>query len=42
MARSVPDSLIGIRDRAILLLGFAGALRRSGWWRWMLPIRAIG
>lgn len=29
MARSVPDSLIGIRDRAIILLGFAGALRRS-------------
>jgi site-specific recombinase XerD len=29
MARSVPDSLIGIRDRAILLLGFAGAFRRS-------------
>jgi site-specific recombinase XerD len=29
MARSVPDSLIGLRDRAILLLGFAGALRRS-------------
>jgi integrase len=29
MARSVPDSLIGIRDRTILLLGFAGAFRRS-------------
>ena len=29
MARSVPDSLVGIRDRAILLLGFAGAFRRS-------------
>jgi site-specific recombinase XerD len=29
MAQSVPDSLIGIRDRAILLLGFAGAFRRS-------------
>jgi integrase len=29
MARSVPDSLTGIRDRAILLLGFAGAFRRS-------------
>ena len=29
MARSVPDSLIGIRDRAVLLLGFAGAFRRS-------------
>jgi integrase len=29
MARAVPNSLIGIRDRAILLLGFAGAFRRS-------------
>jgi site-specific recombinase XerD len=29
MARAVPDSLIGLRDRAILLLGFAGAFRRS-------------
>ena len=29
MARSAPNTLIGIRDRAILLLGFAGALRRS-------------
>ena len=29
MARAVPDSLVGIRDRAILLLGFAGAFRRS-------------
>jgi site-specific recombinase XerD len=29
MARSVPSSLIGLRDRAILLLGFAGAFRRS-------------
>jgi site-specific recombinase XerD len=29
MARSVPDGLVGARDRAILLLGFAGAFRRS-------------
>jgi site-specific recombinase XerD len=29
MVRSVPDSLVGIRDCAILLLGFAGAFRRS-------------
>ena len=29
MARSVPNSLVGTRDRAILLLGFAGAFRRS-------------
>jgi site-specific recombinase XerD len=29
MARSTPDTLTGIRDRAILLLGFAGAFRRS-------------
>jgi integrase len=29
MARSAPNTLIGIRDRAILLLGFAGAMRRS-------------
>ena len=25
----IPDSLVGLRNRAILLLGFAGALRRS-------------
>jgi integrase len=29
MARSVTDALVGKRDRAILLLGFAGAFRRS-------------
>jgi site-specific recombinase XerD len=29
MLAALPDRLIGIRDRAILLLGFAGALRRS-------------
>jgi site-specific recombinase XerD len=29
MARCTPNTLVGIRDRAILLLGFAGALRRS-------------
>lgn len=29
MARSVGDTLVGKRDRAILLLGFAGAFRRS-------------
>lgn len=26
---ALPDSLIGVRDRALLLLGFAGAMRRS-------------
>ena len=25
---SIPDTLVGVRDRAILLLGFAGAMRR--------------
>ena len=29
MLEQVPASLIGIRDRALLLIGFAGALRRS-------------
>lgn len=29
MVQALPDSLIGLRDRAILLLGFAGAFRRS-------------
>jgi len=29
MALAVPDSLLGLRDRALLLLGFAGAFRRS-------------
>lgn len=29
MLRSIPDSLIGKRDRAIILIGFAAALRRS-------------
>jgi site-specific recombinase XerD len=29
MAQSVPDSMGGLRDRALLLLGFAGAFRRS-------------
>jgi integrase len=29
MLSSIPDTLAGTRDRAILLLGFAGALRRS-------------
>jgi integrase len=29
MVRQLPDSLIGLRDRALLLLGFAGAFRRS-------------
>jgi len=29
MARATPDSMVGLRNRAILLLGFAGALRRS-------------
>ena len=29
MVATLPDSLLGIRDRALLLLGFAGAFRRS-------------
>jgi hypothetical protein len=29
MARALPETRAGIRDRAILLLGFAAALRRS-------------
>jgi integrase len=29
MVETLPDSLAGIRDRAILLVGFAGAFRRS-------------
>jgi integrase len=28
IAASIPDTLVGTRDRAILLLGFAGAMRR--------------
>jgi len=29
MAEALPDTLIGTRDRALILLGFAGAFRRS-------------
>lgn len=29
MAEAIPDTLLGLRDRALLLLGFAGGLRRS-------------
>jgi site-specific recombinase XerD len=29
MVRAMPDSLLGYRDRALLLVGFAGAFRRS-------------
>jgi site-specific recombinase XerD len=29
MVKSLPHSLLGVRDRALLLLGFAGAMRRS-------------
>jgi integrase len=29
MVATAPDSLAGLRDRALLLLGFAGAFRRS-------------
>jgi site-specific recombinase XerD len=29
MVTNLPDSLLGVRDRALLLLGFAGAMRRS-------------
>lgn len=30
MLRTLPDNLLGSRDRALLLIGFAGAFRRSG------------
>ena len=26
--------LLGLRDRALLLVGFFAALRRAGWWAW--------
>lgn len=29
MAKALPDTLIGMRDKALILLGFAGAFRRS-------------
>jgi site-specific recombinase XerD len=29
MVSNLPDSLLGVRDRALILLGFAGAMRRS-------------
>jgi site-specific recombinase XerD len=29
MVERLPDSVLGVRDRALLLLGFAGAMRRS-------------
>lgn len=29
MVSHLPDSLLGVRDRALILLGFAGAMRRS-------------
>ena len=29
MSRALPDNLAGLRDRAVLLVGFAGAFRRS-------------
>ncbi len=29
MVAHLPDSLLGVRDRALILLGFAGAMRRS-------------
>lgn len=29
MVEALPDSLIGVRDRALLVVGFAGAFRRS-------------
>jgi site-specific recombinase XerD len=29
MVESLPDSLLGVRDRALILLGYAGAMRRS-------------
>jgi integrase len=29
IARALPDTLIGTRDKALVLLGFAGAFRRS-------------
>ena len=29
MAHAAPETIKGLRDRALLLLGFAGAFRRS-------------
>ena len=29
MLKKLPDTLMGHRDRALLLIGFGGALRRS-------------
>jgi site-specific recombinase XerD len=29
MLKQLPDNLLGVRDRALLLIGFAGAFRRS-------------
>lgn len=29
MVSTLPDTLLGVRDRALLLLGFAGAFRRG-------------
>ena len=29
MVENLPDSLLGVRDRALILLGYAGAMRRS-------------
>ena len=29
MVNAIPDNLIGRRDRALLLIGFSGAFRRS-------------
>jgi hypothetical protein len=30
MLRTLPENLLGTRDRALLLVGFGGAFRRSG------------
>jgi site-specific recombinase XerC len=29
MVKAAPDNLIGLQDRAFLLIGFAGAVRRA-------------
>jgi site-specific recombinase XerD len=34
MVATAPDKLAGLRDRALLLFGFGGALRLRSWWPW--------
>jgi len=36
MVRSLPENLIGCRDRAVLLVGFAGLSDDQNWWPWII------